>query len=101
MVIKAEQVRHGNERPATGAKHALDLAHLQQPARVRQVLEAARKVVDRPIPHQYGPRRAGDPPVLIASNDRARELLDWQPARGSLDEMIGSAWRLLEASQKE
>jgi UDP-glucose 4-epimerase len=68
---------------------------------VRQVLEAARKVVGRPIPHQYGPRRAGDPPVLVASNDRARELLDWQPARGSLDEIIGSAWRLLEASEKE
>jgi UDP-glucose 4-epimerase len=63
---------------------------------VRQVLETTREVVGRTIPHRYGPRRAGDPPVLIASNDRARELLGWQPARGSLTEMIGSAWRLLE-----
>ena len=64
---------------------------------VRNVLEAAREVVGRPIAHQYGPRRTGDPPVLIASNDRALELLDWQPQRGSLGEMIGSAWRRLEA----
>jgi UDP-glucose 4-epimerase len=63
---------------------------------VRQVLEAAREIVGRPIPHQFGPRRAGDPPVLIASNDKADEVLGWQPQRGSLKEMIGSAWRLLE-----
>ncbi len=66
---------------------------------VRQVLDAAREVVGRPIPYQYGPRRMGDPPVLIASNDRARELLDWRPTRGTLEEMIGSAWRLVETSE--
>ena len=44
-----------------------------------------------------GPRRAGDPPVLIASYDRATELLGWEPQRGSLHEMISSAWTLLES----
>jgi UDP-glucose 4-epimerase len=63
---------------------------------VKQVLEAASLVVGADIPHHYGPRRAGDPPVLVASNDRASELLGWQPERGSLQEMVGSAWRLLE-----
>ena len=63
---------------------------------VKQVLDTARQVVGRPIPHRYGPRRAGDPPVLVASNDRAREVLGWQPTRGSLEEMIGSAWQRLE-----
>ena len=62
---------------------------------VRQVLEAARAVVGRPIPHQYGPRRAGDPPVLVAANRHAADLLGWRPARGSLEQMIGSAWRLV------
>ena len=61
---------------------------------VKQVLDAAREVVGREIPHSYGPRRAGDPPALIASNDRAEELLGWQPQRGTLEEMIGSAWAL-------
>jgi UDP-glucose 4-epimerase len=62
---------------------------------VRQVLEVARSVVGRPIPHQYGPRRSGDPAVLIASDRRAAEILGWRPQQGSLERMIGSAWRLL------
>ncbi len=59
---------------------------------VREVLGVAERVVARPIPHEVGPRRAGDPPVLVASNARAREALGWTPRRSSLDEMIGSAW---------
>ncbi len=59
---------------------------------VREVLASAESVVGRPIPHAFGPRRAGDPPVLIASTDRARAVLGWTPQRGSLEEMIGSAW---------
>lgn len=62
---------------------------------IRQVLAAAERVVGRPIPHAYGPRRAGDPPVLVAATDRAGSVLGWTPARGTLDEMIGSAWTLL------
>jgi UDP-glucose 4-epimerase len=59
---------------------------------VRQVLHAAEAVVGRRVPHEYGPRRTGDPPVLVASNERARQFLGWTPARGSLEEMIGSSW---------
>jgi UDP-glucose 4-epimerase len=59
---------------------------------VREVLVAAESVVGRPVPHVVGPRREGDPPVLLASNARARELLGWTPRRGTLAEMIGSAW---------
>jgi len=39
-----------------------------------------------------GPRRAGDPPVLVASNARAREILGWTPGRSTLEAMLGSAW---------
>ncbi len=63
---------------------------------VKQVLDAATAIVGHEIPHSYGPRRAGDPPALIASNDHAEELLGWRPQRGSLQEMIGSAWALLQ-----
>jgi UDP-glucose 4-epimerase len=59
---------------------------------VRQVLEAAEKVVGRPIPHRIVPRRPGDPPVLVASARRAAEVLGWQPRRTALEEMIASAW---------
>jgi len=59
---------------------------------VRQVLAAAEAVVGRPVPHTVGPRRAGDPPVLVASNARAREILGWTPGRSTLEAMLGSAW---------
>ncbi len=59
---------------------------------VREVLAAAGSVVGAPIPTVVGPRRAGDPPVLVAAIDRAREVLGWTPRRSRLPEMIGSAW---------
>jgi UDP-glucose 4-epimerase len=59
---------------------------------VREVLASAARIAGREIPHAVGPRRAGDPPVLVASNARARETLGWAPRRSTLDEMIGSAW---------
>ena len=59
---------------------------------VRQVVAVAAAVVGRPIPEAIGPRRHGDPPVLVAAPDRARDVLRWTAARPSLEEMIGSAW---------
>ena len=59
---------------------------------VREVLEAAERVVGRPIPQAPGDRRAGDPPTLVADIARARGVLRWAPERSGLEEMIGSAW---------
>jgi UDP-glucose 4-epimerase len=59
---------------------------------VREVLAEAALVVGAEIPHTVGPRRAGDPPVLVASNQRARDVLGWTPRRSTLPEMLGSAW---------
>jgi len=66
---------------------------------VKQVLDAATAIVGSEIPHRYGPRRAGDPPALVASYEHAASLLDWEPQRGTLDEMIGSAWQLVRATK--
>jgi UDP-glucose-4-epimerase GalE len=73
---------------------ALEIANLGSGSgfSVRQVVEATEGVVGGPVPQVIGPRREGDPPVLVAANDRARELLGWTPSRGTLAEMIGSAW---------
>jgi UDP-glucose 4-epimerase len=59
---------------------------------VREVLAVAGSVVGAPVPHTVGPRREGDPPVLVASSERATEVLGWRPWRPSLEDMIGSAW---------
>ena len=59
---------------------------------IREVIAAAEGVVGRAIPFTVGPRRAGDPPVLVAGAERAAAILGWRPARPSLEEMVGSAW---------
>ena len=59
---------------------------------VFEVMKAANAVVGGEVPHEIADRRAGDPPVLVASNAKARELLGWEPRHGTLAEMIGSAW---------
>ena len=61
-------------------------------ASVREVVEVARRVTGRRIPVVEEERRAGDPPVLVASQDRARRVLGWVPKRSYLNEIIASAW---------
>jgi UDP-glucose 4-epimerase len=58
----------------------------------REIITVAERVTGRRITCTPGPRRAGDPAVLVASAARAGELLAWQPSHSTLDEMIGSAW---------
>ena len=58
---------------------------------VREVIESVARVTGRNIPVANHPRRAGDPPQLIASHRKAAEELGWKPQRG-LEEMIASAW---------
>ena len=59
---------------------------------VKEVIEVARKVTGHPIPAQVGPRRPGDPAVLVASSDRIREELGWVPQRPDLETIIADAW---------
>jgi len=60
---------------------------------VAEVVEMARQVTGRRIPTEAAPRRAGDPPVLIASSDKIRRDLGWNPRHSELDRIIESAWR--------
>jgi UDP-glucose 4-epimerase len=62
---------------------------------VREVIDAARRVTGHPIPADDAPRREGDPAVLVAASDRARELLGWRPAHTDLDRIVADAWRYL------
>jgi UDP-glucose 4-epimerase len=59
---------------------------------IREVVAAAERAVGAPIPFTVGPRREGDPPILVAAVERATSVLGWRPAHPSLDEMVGSAW---------
>jgi UDP-glucose 4-epimerase len=59
---------------------------------VRQVVETARRVTGHPIPIGECPRRAGDPAVLVASSEKIRRELNWQPQFANPEEIIRSAW---------
>jgi UDP-glucose 4-epimerase len=63
----------------------------------REVIETARKVTGHPIPVREEPRRPGDPAALVASSQRAQEVLGWQPRHRALEEIIASAWRWHQA----
>jgi UDP-glucose 4-epimerase len=60
---------------------------------VKEMIEAARSVTGKEIPAQMGPRRAGDPSTLVASSDKAKKALGWNPARTSVNKIIEDAWK--------
>ncbi|PYI54933.1 UDP-glucose 4-epimerase GalE [Paenibacillus flagellatus] len=60
---------------------------------VKQVIDLARGVTGHPIPAAVSPRRAGDPAVLIASSEKARAVLGWQPRYDDLSTIIETAWQ--------
>lgn len=64
---------------------------------VRKVIETARQVTGKDIPVRMGPRRAGDPAILIASSDKIKRELGWQPQFQDLRVIIESAWRWMMA----
>lgn len=59
---------------------------------VRQVIDTCREVTGLPIAAESAPRRPGDPATLVASSERARVELGWQPARADLTEIVTDAW---------
>lgn len=60
---------------------------------VQQVIETAREVTGHPIPAVIGPRRPGDPDILIASSETINHELNWQPRYPDLRAIIESAWQ--------
>ncbi len=65
---------------------------LMQGFSVREVVDVCGRVAGRSISVVEGPRRAGDPPVLVADSTRARAELHWRPQVTWLEEIVRSAW---------
>jgi len=64
---------------------------------VREVIETVRKVTGHAIPAREEPRRAGDPAVLVASSDKIKRELNWQPRYPNLEDIVRSAWAWFQA----
>jgi UDP-glucose-4-epimerase GalE len=65
---------------------------------VLEVIHAAEKATGQPVRHKIGPRRPGDPPVLVADASKAHKLLGWTPQR-DLENIVSSAWKWMRANR--
>ncbi len=59
---------------------------------VKEILNTCRKVSGHPIPVVEKPRRAGDPPYLVASSEKAKRELKWNPQFADIEAIVQSAW---------
>ncbi|TLS38408.1 UDP-glucose 4-epimerase GalE [Pseudalkalibacillus caeni] len=59
---------------------------------VKEVIETCRKVTGKELSSKVGPRREGDPAILIASSKKAKEELDWEPMYLDLENIVSHAW---------
>jgi UDP-glucose 4-epimerase len=65
---------------------------------VREVLASVRRVTGAAVPERIAPRRAGDPPTLVAAPDRIRRELGWTPRFPEIDQIVGTAWQWRRAN---
>lgn len=84
-ILALEYLKAGNESNIfnLGSNHGFS---------VKQMLEAARTVTGRQIPAEIAPRRAGDPSTLVASSEKAKSILGWQPQYTDVKDIIQTAW---------
>jgi len=64
---------------------------------VKEIVETARRVTGVDIIAKVAPRRAGDPSVLVASSEKAKRVLGWQPRHTRIEAIIASAWEWKKA----
>jgi UDP-glucose-4-epimerase GalE len=64
---------------------------------VLEIVEAAEKASGQRVRRQIVPRRAGDPPVLVADTSRAQQLLNWTATR-SIEDIVKTAWNWMNAA---
>jgi UDP-glucose-4-epimerase GalE len=60
---------------------------------VLEVMRAVEQVTGRKVPHEIGPRRAGDPAVLVANCDKLKRTLGWKPKFTEIKDIVATAWQ--------
>lgn len=65
---------------------------------VKEILEASRTITGKPIPSQDVDRRPGDPAKLVASSDKAHNVLSWQPLYSDLETIISTTWKVYQTN---
>ncbi len=80
-------------RLESGAASAAYNVGTERPSSVRDVIAAVERVTGKKVERRSSPRRAGDPAVLYASAEKARNELGWIPQRPELDAIVSDAWK--------
>jgi UDP-glucose-4-epimerase GalE len=83
-----------------GESRALNLG-TGQGYSVREVINAVGKISPHEVPFREGPRRAGDPPVLVADASHAGKALGWKPQHSRLEAIIQDAWNWHSTANRE
>ena len=83
-----------------GESRALNLGTGQGNS-VREVINAVGLISPCPVPFREGPRRAGDPSVLVADASHAAKILGWKPQHSRLEAIVQSAWNWHSAGNRE
>ena len=68
---------------------------------VREAIAAVERVTGRPVPHLFGPRRDGDPPILVARVAKAFDILGWEPKHIDLETIVQTAWSWHQRPHRE
>lgn len=95
-----------------GAAHALALEYLDnggesqilnlgtsQGSSVLEMINKTQEVIGRPVPYEFAPRRAGDPAVVTAKADKAKEILGWEAKHSDLENIIRSTWNVYNSQR--
>ncbi len=89
-IAQAHRLALAAHRPGVGRFYNIGSS---SGATVREIVTACERAAGRPIRTETAPRRPGDPAVLIASSDRLRRELGWEPRLPSVDDIVGTAYR--------
>jgi UDP-glucose-4-epimerase GalE len=96
--LAAAHVQALERAAAARLRHAAFNLGTGRGSSVREVIAAVERVTGAAVPVEFRPRRAGDPPVLVAAAQRARDELGFEPRHSDLDTIVATAFRWLEAN---
>ena len=63
------------------------------PYSVKDVIASVSRILGRPVPHEFAPRREGDPPALYADSAKAQRELGWKVKFTEIESIVATAWK--------
>lgn len=84
-LLALEYLNNGNESDIFNLGNGMGFS-------VKEIIDAAEEVTGQHIKKEIAPRRLGDPAILVASSEKAKDILKWEPKFTNINDIISSAW---------